>query len=446
MKLNRRILAAGILASIAAGSSWARSRVLTTPRKTHDFMEWLFMNIHTDFGGSSVWAGVAWHQLLLNLRIRHARTGVNFNTPNHAPTLYQSGGITMMAVVMGQIQSGQCVPGDAAVDAELEDIKANLGLDKTWILEGPNEYTHFCSGSSWPADLRDIQAEIWSYAQSVGYGWTGQIISPTNWQNTKDEADALAATNIEAFCNQATLHCYSDRRKPSLYRRSIGGVLTFPDISQAYLDIQQVRPNRDVYCSETGYQIGRVSINAQSKYIGRGIMEHFRVSLSKGVGLYALLDNTSAGDFGLCDWSFTPRPSYYTVRNITAKLDDGSWNGSAWTYRKNFTPVPLDWTVVSAPSTMRSIVMQKKDGRTYIVIWNDLVSVDLSTGADIINGPVSVPLTFGSSWSRLDWFDVTTLSGESGNVKRDTPIVTALNASAINIVLRDQVGILVLTP
>lgn len=448
MKFTKLIVGVAFALSALIGAASATS---VTPTKTHEIMEWVYLNIHTDFGGTSPWASASWRQKFIDLGFRYARTGVNFNTPGHAAALYQSGGVKLIVPVLRQIPSGACVPGNAAVDSELDDIKTYAG-PYVYALEGTNEYDRFCSGASWPTDLRNIQAEIWNYARSVAYGFAGPIFGPSTWQNSNDQLKLLAATDIKLYMNQAVGHFYSDRRQPSIARRIDNGVTTFVDISQSFIDAQAVHPGKGVQESETGYQtpLRITSASAQSKYNGRSLAESYKLrvdnaNLSEGWGLYALMDNTATGDFGLIDQSYQPKPSYYTVRNILGKLNDGTWDGVTWTYRKNFTPYAIDMSYTN-PGNIKSVALQKKDGRTYVLFWNDVSSVNPSTGADIANSDVTLPVSFTQTFSRLDWFDVTTLTGENGDVKRDSAVTTALNANGITIAVKDQVGILVLTP
>jgi hypothetical protein len=118
--------------------------------------------------------------------------------------------------------------------------------------------------------------------------------------------------------------------------------------------------------TESLYQPG-VSDIAQSKYVPRLYLDYFAAGIPY-TSVYELIDEhddrtNAEANYGLLYYDGTPKPAYAALRNLLALLAD---RGAP------FTPTPLDYTVSGATSTIRQSLFQKRDGRFYLVLWNEV--------------------------------------------------------------------------
>ncbi|HMI58622.1 MAG TPA: hypothetical protein VK511_11265, partial [Gemmatimonadaceae bacterium] len=91
-------------------------------------------------------------------------------------------------------------------------------------------------------------------------------------------------------------------------------------------------------------------------------------------------------NYGLMHNDGTPKPAYTAMKNMLTLLADP---GAA------ATPKPLGYTLVGATPTIRQALFQKRDGRYYLVLWNDVLVYNTSGKTDITNSvvPIAVQLT-----------------------------------------------------
>jgi len=153
-----------------------------------------------------------------------------------------------------------------------------------------------------------------------------------------------------------------------------------------------VTPGKPLWSTETGQSVNAVNAAVQAKVVPRIVAEHFRRGLVRTY-LYELIDaensgGTAHGGFGLLDYEGTPRPSFHAIKNVLSLLKDP---GAA------FTPAALDYTLTGADAggfkNVQSVLLQKRDGRFYLVIWQEVRGWNAKTKRVIENAPQAVTLT-----------------------------------------------------
>lgn len=89
-------------------------------------------------------------------------------------------------------------------------------------------------------------------------------------------------------------------------------------------------------------------------------------------------------EFGLLNNDWTPKPEYTALQNLLGLLSD---NGAA------FTPRKLDYKVTGAPTDLHSTLVQKRDGRFYLMMWRDCSLWNPVTKTKVTCTPTNVNIT-----------------------------------------------------
>jgi hypothetical protein len=131
-----------------------------------------------------------------------------------------------------------------------------------------------------------------------------------------------------------------------------------------------------------------VSDAAQGKYVPRLYLDYFNAGISH-TSVYEIVDERNDGtsaemNYGLMNNDGSPKPAYTAMKNMLTLLADPG---------ASFTPTNLSYTLTGATSTVRQSLFQKRDGRFYLVLWNDVSVYNTGAKADIASSAVQVAVT-----------------------------------------------------
>ena len=152
---------------------------------------------------------------------------------------------------------------------------------------------------------------------------------------------------------------------------------------------------KPLIASACGYNVaGRadrraVDIRSQTRYIPMLYAEYFRHGLVRSY-VFKLYNEEQYGWIGP---EGVKRPVFYAVKTLIRLLKDATWN--PWIHdwdNKDFSPRALNFTLVGAPETVHTILLQKHTGQYTLLIWNEVSNYDKPHDKDIINAPVPVTL------------------------------------------------------
>ena len=133
------------------------------------------------------------------------------------------------------------------------------------------------------------------------------------------------------------------------------------------------------------YQPG-VSEAAQGKYAPRLYLDYFNAGIVH-TSVYEIIDEhvsqaDAESNYGMMRNDGSPKPAYTAMKNMLTLLADP---GAAYT-----PSTPLNYTLAGATPTIRQALFQKRDGRFYLVLWNDVLVYNTSSKSDISNPTVPV--------------------------------------------------------
>lgn len=142
--------------------------------------------------------------------------------------------------------------------------------------------------------------------------------------------------------------------------------------------------------TETGWATGTASGQLTQEQQGRLFLNIYLSQFKRGFKytfIYMLRDGSgSDAGFGLFNTDYTPKTSATYLHNLTTIL---SGNGS-------ITPGQLNYMISNQPGTTHDLLLQKSNGKLYLVVWSERVS-----GSD------NITINFGSTLTTLKVYDPT---------------------------------------
>jgi hypothetical protein len=321
------------------------------------------MAVGTKIGYSRGIYYTAWSSIirprLLELGIRHIRERMYKSSTAVARTkdLTASGGITL---------TGGCWPEEGGV---LTNASHCITLANAY---GP----------------QTIEATKWVTWQTARYR---AIKGNATWAGKPVLGSSLASPNsADAVGDRRSIVDYGNQHSyPGGDKVPSGSVASW---TSQWNKIDGGKPD---YVTEAGYHtcptctngIG-VSLKAQAKYAGRLWFEYWNKGIVRTTW-YELIDQgvsttTRETNWGLLKYDGTPKPSFIATKNIIALLRDPG---------ASFSPAKLDFTLTNTTTAVHSTLLQKRDGRFYLALWQELLSWNVKTRSDISVPPRAVTLT-----------------------------------------------------
>jgi hypothetical protein len=167
--------------------------------------------------------------------------------------------------------------------------------------------------------------------------------------------------------------------------------------------------------TEFGYfslpQAGWYALGVDEPTQAKGVLNGYMDAAAAGVTrlyVYELLDekpdpqNKDNGmHYGLFRNDNSPKRVAYAIRNLTSILDAGTTRGT----EETAAPGALAYTLTGMPVSANRLLLQKKDGRFVLVLWNETPIWDRAHGTPVTEPPAHVELDFGALASRVDVYD-----------------------------------------
>lgn len=419
--LQQKLCRVATLALVAVAPAGA----LEIPRRADDFIDSIGINTHIDVASS-----VYNEAIVGQSGIRHLRSNVK---PGVMPTL----------------------------QARLASLHANYGARVNLVCDS----TDFS-----PFQFRDLMKE--PMFESIEGLNEPDVVGPHSYQGLRDnwasqtypatlafQQDLAAAmladpiTNPKAVFSPAmanpansrylrsvaadfiSMHSYPAQEMPT------GNFLTSFAIPAAQMMATPGGPTLRIVATETGYRSGTasgdISNAAAAKYVPRIYAEYFRLGVIRTF-IFEMTDTVGVYNFGLVSAAFEPKPAYHALRTMITLLRDSTWDAGrkAWNAPDAFNPGLLDYTITGGNSNVHHVLLQKSDGKVYLLLWHEVPSYDLAARRDLSNPTVPVDVTFNVplSSAALYRLDSTTAKATYGSVAQ------------IRVDVPDEVVVLELTP
>jgi hypothetical protein len=201
-----------------------------------------------------------------------------------------------------------------------------------------------------------------------------------------------------------------------------------------------------VVITEFGYfsmpQSGWYMIGVDEATQAKGILNGYMDAAAAGVKrtfVYELLDQkpdpqNKSGEmhFGLFRNDNSPKPVAYAIRNLTSIL-----NASTTRRANGAARSTLAYTLSDMPASANSLLLQKKDGRFVLALWNEPKIWNRAEGTPVTSPPVRVQLDFDAKASRVDLYDPLVSA---------TPFLSHRDLRQLTVNIPDHVILLEVTP
>ncbi len=267
--------------------------------------------------------------------------------------------------------------------SHVAELRARIGDAHIAAWEGLNE--HDLSGRpDFPADVRTLQQALYATIKRDPISAAQQqVIGPS----IANVSTASRIGDLSAFMDAGAVHPYDGGKLPASNLRS-------------HLDgMQVVNAGRPVWATEVGYHTASAATNpwhwalsesAQAKYTTRQFLELFNAGVRRAFA-YELIDQgLDAADmeqqFGLLRNDGSRKPAFLALRNLITLLSDRG--------APAFLPQPLTLLVTGDTVGIHRLVLQKHDGRRYLVLWQNSRSYDEISRVDVTAGARPITITF----------------------------------------------------
>ncbi|MCG8365391.1 MAG: hypothetical protein MJA27_18935, partial [Pseudanabaenales cyanobacterium] len=332
------------------------------------------------------------------LGVRHIRDGLNNNQKylNRVEELNQQG-IKLTAVVPYQTKS---------VADILTRVKA--AGDAVEAIEGPNETDIFDFSYQGQKSFQGAQAIMHDLYKALQtdpvLGDNGRDIpliqTSVGHEHKKNEAGLTYPEllgDLSAYADYGNSHNYFSFGAPPSAKI---------DSHHIANDAAVVTPGKPLISTEGGYHtataINNITLgltdDIHGRYMTRYLLEQFTSGYDRSF-VYELLDlkpdpenDDAKYNWGLFETDGTPKPAAIGIANLIDLLADP---GEA------FTPDSLNYSLRGMPESGNSLLLQKRDGRFLLVLWNDVDNWDETADKPIYHNDVSVTLELQQPMGRI---------------------------------------------
>jgi hypothetical protein len=287
-------------------------------------------------------------------------------------------------------------------------------------VEGANEVD--TKGGDWITKWTQWQGAFWKTFNSHSVWGQKPIIA----SSVAMAGSASKLGNRSGVLDLGNMHSYPGSNMPSI-------------VSQGWIpNWTQVASPKPLVATETGYHNSLswtggnppISERGAGKYYSRLFFEYFNRGVRR-TNAYELIDEGTSSNrehhFGLLRNNGSPKPAFTAIKNIIALLKDPG---------SSFAPGRLSYGLSGALSTTHRTVLQKRDGRFYLVLWQEISVWDRSSKRDLTTSNDDVTLTLGQAASSIKVYRP---------LQGTTPVQTG-RGSTINLSVPDEALVVEITP
>jgi hypothetical protein len=405
-----------ITVPINSGSISSPTLGLQTAASADRFVDSIGVNTHLSYVGSAYWNyltnpspdGYTTISSLKTLGVRHIRdsietTSSSFGLVTCGPMQTISANGASWDLYTNYQYTGDTVA--TTVTADLATAFSCLGSKASYLLafEGPNELDDApCADQYCTAEVLQQAAMTKAAQEASVFPSTTNIFAaaPANGRCEADTAWGAAdggqlATNIK-FTNN---HGYFGNDQPDIAATGgsvcgLGPLYGSWKYFMAAAGLLAPSSHYPVVTTETGYTDGCCGITGEAtpvdpttktKYEMRDLLGYF-VNGSYYTFIYDLATD-STGTFGLTDQYLNPKPAYIAIENLIKILSDPG---------SSYSPPGLELKE-TFPSDVSSLLLGKRDGSYWLVLWQNNQSYNTVTDTAIVVTPTTGTLTFSTA-------------------------------------------------
>jgi hypothetical protein len=308
-------------------------------------------------------------------------------------------------------------------------------LNALEAVEGPNEWDVNTglqyNGSNFPNGVRNFQNEMYNAIKNFTHSDKNiqsrvraiKVLTPSMANPNNSGRLGVVSADI------GNMHSYT------------GAMLPDQELDSKWIPEtrKMISPsNKPIVATETGWcndvdnpngctNQGGVSERATAKYIPRMYFEYFNRGLMRCFVYNLSTDYWSS----FLRSNGSERPAYYAVQSMIKILEDPG---------PDFTPGSLDYTISGDRDTLRETLLQKRDGRFYLILYLNKLSYQKKTGSSNgrdLESSRSLTVSFGKPIKRVNLY--------TPSFNRTSVISTHSDVSTLNVTVSDHPLILELS-
>ncbi|MFB2917419.1 hypothetical protein [Aerosakkonema funiforme] len=317
---------------------------------------------------------------LQELGIRHIRDGVALGDTATQQKFLDLATIGIKSILVMDPRYGQTVE-DAVNIAKImaNSIEGVEGANE-WDLHTDLQY----KGQNFPDGVRTYQAELYAAIKADSAIGNLDVLGPSI-------AFAENAVKLGSVaCDIGTMHSYPGWGQPSW------------ELDNRWIPATRIMcGDKPIVATESGYhnaineQSGfGVSEQASAKYLPRLFLEYFNRGIKRAYS-YELIDqkpnpeaNNSQLHYGLLRYDGSPKPAFIAVKNLISLLQDSG---------DSFEIGSLDYSLSGDTTDVHHTLLQKRDGKFYLILWQEVASFNKPTNADVDVPSRKVTLTLNTA-------------------------------------------------
>jgi hypothetical protein len=291
------------------------------------------------------------------------------------------------------------IPPDlGTIDEQIARMKPRAAHIST--IEGPNEDDitefHIYNGKGFPEGTRMMQTDLFNKvnADSV-LGKSGYDI-PVIGPSLARGGSYATLGDLSKVSDYANTHSYFSNGSPPGASRDSN-----------HKEGDMIARGRTPIATEGGYHTadainsGNLGVTPEvhGKYMTRFLLEQYTHGWERTY-VYELFDmkNNPAhtereSNWGLFDFNGNAKPAAKGIANMITLLED--------TDTRPMTTGSLDYTLKGMPSNGDDLLLQKHNGKYYLVLWNDADNWDEKADRPISYGDQQVTLSLGSAAEKV---------------------------------------------
>ena len=280
-------------------------------------------------------------------------------------------------------------PGTNYTDvSHIRELAERIGIGRIAAWEGLNE--HDLTGRpEFARETRDLQRATYAFVKAnPDLAARHQVIGPS----IATLSMAGQVGDLSAYMDEGAIHPYDGGQVPGTNLRAHSDA------------IRVISGNRALQATEVGYHTAHASSNpwhwainesAQAKYTLRQFLELFNAGVTRSFAYELIDEGTDPTDmeqyFGLLRNDGSRKPAFEALRNMIALLDDRT--------APAFATQPLRVAFSGDTTGVHRLLLEKADGRRYLVLWQNTLSYDKINRRDVAATPRTVGLAFDRSLS-----------------------------------------------
>jgi hypothetical protein len=389
--------------------------------KADSFWHSVGVNTHVTYVGGSPYDALAttYKQSVKDSWIRHFRdnalvfdnSGWMHAAYDKAAVLYNEFGVRFTLIANTRVQD-QGPFTDASHLAGLFQYLPH-GAVEAW--EGFNE-RDISGRSNWVSETRQWQQTLYAWA-NANPTYDRPVLGPS----VTSCGAASAIGDVSPWFDYMNQHPYPGDNTPQW-------AVDFNVPCNAPMNVAR----KPIQATETGYQTNfavtyhpPVSEAADAKYVPRMYLVNFNAGWPRSFD-YELLDHSPQG-FGFIRSDGSWKPSLTALSRLLRLVAD---SGAA------YTPGRLAYSLAGDLTNVRKALLQKRDGRFYLALWQEVKSFDGNTDQMINVAPRALTLTLAQAASSVRVYRPN---------QGDAPLQQASGVSTVSLSVPDEVLVVEIT-